>query len=735
MHGLSFTNCHIWVPENLRTTPNPTALLSLNNKILLVGTDEEVSVRAKLLLASCTSLQLSCINGGGRLFLTPGLFDSHVHFLDGGRSLCGLTFSDCFSKESFQNKLASYIRKELMKGNTTNDDNKNSSGREMIWILGGNWNEEQLGAYPNKLWIDEVVNSLQLPQHVDILVMLHRLDYHSVVCNSGALSHCGITSETQSPPGGEIVRVWRNEDVTNSNSSDGSWDLTGIVKETAISLLAKKIIVNTQQRNRGSHIDTEKEVPFSSKGEEAMTAAAEAATNYLLSNGITCAFSMTSLLFSNIEEIQFLRRFEQRGKMRIRLRLAVRHHEIKELQRIFDEYKNQQDIVDGTSTTDTEDNGKVVLDVRSKELGCTSTSRTSTVLSLHNNTFHSFGSPFIRLGALKIFADGSLGSRTAAMVEPYCDSPQLQEKRNLDWNVPDQEVPNNCACGLLLHPVGDLHEMILNGIQVGLQVCVHGIGDRAVKHIIDGFEQAACGSNRPSHGTFVQDQNLRHRIEHCQHIHDLGELRRMSQLNLIASVQPCHLLFDGDYVDQRIGAERKRFAYPFRSMIQAGVLVAFGSDWMVAPADVRNSFLAAVTRQPISVKENKKIFPKQSSLVRVEKEEINDTPNNATTVDPSLEDEATTVRLPLWSPSEALSVEECLLSLTQRAAVASFMDEVVGQLRVGWLADITVFSASLLDGAGGYNKSSHVVMTVVDGIVRYSSLDPRRISSMQRSSL
>ena len=177
------------------------------------------------------------------------------------------------------------------------------------------------------------------------------------------------------------------------------------------------------------------------------------------------------------------------------------------------------------------------------------------------------GDEWIRLGALKILSDGSMGSGTAAFFEPYADDPKTS--------------------GLLLHPVPDLERMIAEADAAGFQLAVHAIGDRANSLVLDAFEKAAR-ANGP--------RDRRFRIEHAQVVRK-QDLPRFRALGVIASIQPSHCIDDMRWAEKRIGRARARDSYNFRSFTAAGIPVAFGTDWYVEPLDPRLGLYAAVTRE------------------------------------------------------------------------------------------------------------------------------------------
>ena len=176
------------------------------------------------------------------------------------------------------------------------------------------------------------------------------------------------------------------------------------------------------------------------------------------------------------------------------------------------------------------------------------------------------GDEWIRLGPLKLLADGSLGAATAALFEPYADESGHR--------------------GLLLYPEDELERLVLAADAAGFHLAVHAIGDRANAVVLDAFERAV-GRNAP--------RRRRLRIEHAQVVR-AGDLARYRSLGVIASVQPSHCVDDMRWAERRLGAHRAQDAYRLRSFAAAGIPLAFGSDWYVEPLDPRLALYGAVAR-------------------------------------------------------------------------------------------------------------------------------------------
>jgi hypothetical protein len=179
------------------------------------------------------------------------------------------------------------------------------------------------------------------------------------------------------------------------------------------------------------------------------------------------------------------------------------------------------------------------------------------------------GDSWLRIGALKGFVDGSLGSHTAAFLEPFTDAPNDR--------------------GLLVNTPENLYRWTSGADKAGLHVLVHAIGDRAIRLQLDIFQRVAA-ENGP--------KDRRFRIEHAQHIAP-SDVPRFAEQGVIASMQPYHAIDDGRWADKVIGSERAKTTYAFRSLQDTGARLAFGSDWFVAPPTPLEGIYAAVTRQTL----------------------------------------------------------------------------------------------------------------------------------------
>jgi hypothetical protein len=255
----------------------------------------------------------------------------------------------------------------------------------------------------------------------------------------------------------------------------------------------------------------------------------------------------------------------------------------------------------------------------------------------------------VRTGSMKAFADGSLGSGTAWFLDPY---------------------GSEATSGLPMETMADgrLRTRALAADRCGLQLSIHAIGDRATHEVLDLFEEIAR-VNPP--------WDRRPRLEHAQHMLP-EDIRRMAALGVIASVQPYHCIDDGCWAEARIGPERALTTYPFRSFLDAGVPLCFGSDWTVAPLDPLLGIHAAVTRATLDGRN----------------------PGG-------------------WIPGQRITVEEAVRCYTLAGAYASFEENLKGSLTPGKWADMVVLDHDLFELEPERIPEAKVVMTVLGGEIVY----------------
>lgn len=247
--------------------------------------------------------------------------------------------------------------------------------------------------------------------------------------------------------------------------------------------------------------------------------------------------------------------------------------------------------------------------------------------------------------AMKLYVDGALGSRGAALSEPYSDRPDTS--------------------GLLLMEEQEATALLDRAIEAGVQVNTHAIGDRGNKLVLDWYEDALA--RHPG------KDDLRWRIEHAQILH-VEDIPRFAELGVIASMQPSHAIGDLFFAPDRLGPDRLDGAYAWRALIDAGAMIAAGSDAPVERGDPLIEFYAAVARR---------------GLDGTQTEE--------------------------WRPGQAVTREEALKMFTLWPAYASFQEHALGTIEPGKRADFTAFSKDLMTIPEAEILSAKPVMTVVDG--------------------
>ena len=398
------------------------------------------------------------IDGEGKTML-PGLVDGHGHYLGLGFNLLQVDVRDIPSKQKTAFKVAEYAKENPA----------------LTWIKGRGWNQVLWPSkkFPTAKDLDEYI--------VDKPVVLGRVDGHAIWLNSKAMSLAGITRNTISPDGGEIVK-------------DKTGEPTGVLIDNAENLLWEKVPKQT---------DTERLAAFNKVNQ------------HLLELGITSVHDAGidhdsyHFLQDQIKADNF--------KVRVYAMLAATDDKLEEM------------LKHGYIEDDND-----MLSIRS----------------------------------VKIYGDGALGSRGAAMLAPYHDDP---ENRGLLLTKPER--------------LRELYKIIFN---YDFQVNIHAIGDRANKIALDEFEFSF--KIKPS------SKKLRNRIEHAQVI-DIEDIPRFKTLDVLPSMQPTHATSDKNMAQDRIGEKRLKGAYAWQTFLKQGSKVIAGSDF---PVELANPFFglhAAVTRQ------------------------------------------------------------------------------------------------------------------------------------------
>jgi predicted amidohydrolase YtcJ len=259
---------------------------------------------------------------------------------------------------------------------------------------------------------------------------------------------------------------------------------------------------------------------------------------------------------------------------------------------------------------------------------------------------HGAGDDRLRVAGVKGYVDGSLGSTTALFYQPYNDAPR--------------------TFGLFVTPEDSLRAWIGAADSAGLQVAVHAIGERANGVLLDIFDSIS-----KAHGS----RDRRFRVEHAQHLRR-RDIARLATSGVVASMQPYHAIDDGRWAQKRIGRERIKTTYAFRSLLEGGGRLAFGSDWTVAPIDPILGIYAAVTRRTLDDKN----------------------PEG-------------------WVPGEKITVDQALRAYTTTNAYGVFGEKRRGKLAPGYLADLVVLDRNLVSIAPGTINQAQVRATVIGGEV------------------
>jgi len=262
---------------------------------------------------------------------------------------------------------------------------------------------------------------------------------------------------------------------------------------------------------------------------------------------------------------------------------------------------------------------------------------------------YGFGSDRLKIGSMKAFADGSIGSRTAWFFDPYLHD------------------PTNCGLPMDIVNTGELRRWCLSADRRQLQLSVHAIGDKANDVVLDLFEEIVRTNPR---------WDRRFRIEHAQHVKP-ADFERFKRLSVIASMHPYHCIDDGVWLEKKIG-DRVKSAYAFKTFLDTGIKLCFGSDWEVAPLNALAGIYAAVTRRTLDGKN----------------------PDG-------------------WLPEQKISVEEAVQCYTINSAYAAFEEKEKGSIEPGKLADLVVLTEDILTIDPAEIINAEVDQTIFDGQVIY----------------
>lgn len=251
---------------------------------------------------------------------------------------------------------------------------------------------------------------------------------------------------------------------------------------------------------------------------------------------------------------------------------------------------------------------------------------------------------WIRFGYIKGFIDGTLGSATALFFEPFEDEFETS--------------------GLPQMPYDVLERKVLLCDSMGFQIGIHAIGSKGNNWVLNAYEKALNVNGR---------NNSRHRIEHAQILIE-KDIPRFTELGVIASMQPTHCITDKRFCEKRIGRERSKFAYPWKSLLDAGTKIAFSTDYSVEPLNPMEGLYAAVTRKDRMGEEGDG-----------------------------------------WFPREKLSMEEAIRLYTLGSAYAQFMEDRKGMIKEGYLADMVILDRDLFNIPEDEIMKTKVDYTIVGG--------------------
>jgi predicted amidohydrolase YtcJ len=273
-----------------------------------------------------------------------------------------------------------------------------------------------------------------------------------------------------------------------------------------------------------------------------------------------------------------------------------------------------------------------------------------TTDALKANRVIGYGSNQLTVRAIKLYADGALGSRGAWLLEPYSDKPD--------------------STGLPTTPVEQIRTSAQAALDAGYQVCIHAIGDRANREVLNAYEDTFKKNN-------VDGKTLRWRIEHAQHL-NAADIPRFGQLGVIASMQTIHCTSDAPWVEPRLGAKRaEEGAYVWQKLMKSGAVVSNGTDAPVENVDPIPNFYAAVTRKSADGK--------------------------------------------VFYPDQRMSRMEALRSYTLSNAFSAFEEDIKGSLTPGKLADITVLTKDILTIPDEEILTAKVAYTIIGGRVVYKA--------------
>ncbi len=534
--------------------PTADAMVVSDGKILAIGNRRDVM---RHMHEGATQVNME------GLTILPGLIDAHAHMSGLGALDAGVI--DLAGTTSYDEVI------ELVRAQAV-------AVPRGTWIIGRGWDHES--------W-----SSKQMPTHKrlsdavpDHPVWLSRVDGHAGLANTAAMEAAGVSRETESPEGGDILRGAEDQP-------------TGVFVDNAEELIARAIPRNA-----------------SATPEKLILLAQERCLKY----GLTGVHDMGI----GHDEIETYKALEGDGRLDLRI-YGVIHGALAEA------YFEANPI------------------------------RVSDRFTLR---------------ACKLYVDGAMGSRGAWLLEPYLDRPTDDE--------------GNPYTGLRVTDPLVIDRVSKHGVRHGYQVCTHAIGDAANRRTLDAYEYAHATAipnetaptqpaDLETHPGLLHERGTRFRIEHAQLIHP-DDIPRFEQLGVLPSMQPTHCTSDMRWVEDRVGTERARGAYAWRSLIDSGVPIPGGSDFPVESENPLFGFYSAITRQ------NHRGEPVGG-----------------------------------WLPGQRMTRTEALKSMTIWAAYASFEEDTRGSLEPGKLADFVVLDHDIMTCKPGEILITEVVRTVIGGETVY----------------
>jgi predicted amidohydrolase YtcJ len=280
-----------------------------------------------------------------------------------------------------------------------------------------------------------------------------------------------------------------------------------------------------------------------------------------------------------------------------------------------------------------------------------------------------YGNKKLTVGAFKLYVDGALGSRGAALIEPYTDDPSSR--------------------GLTIYAEEKLQQLVNESLDHGFQVCTHAIGDRANHIILNVYESALKKHQLP---------DARLRVEHAQ-VLSAEDIPRFKQLDVLPSMQPTHCTSDMYWAESRLGPKRIRGAYAWRSLIHTGVIIPCGSDFPVESPNPFFGIYAACTRQ-----DNNGVPKNYDDILKYFQHPTNEYSDTSAFVGG-------------WYASEKMTREEAVRGFTTWAAYAAFEEYLKGSLERGKFADFIVISKDIFRCPAGEIPTIQVETTVLGGSV------------------